>query len=137
MIKVSEKMLEISDNLGENNKIRKIMKGSIVSIIITLIMLLIFSIILTYTKLSENTIPTVTIIITAISIIIGGSLATYNIKKNGILNGGLVGLIYILFIYLLSSIITKNFSMNSYSIIMIISSVLAGGLGGIIGVNTK
>ena len=65
------------------------------------------------------------------------TMATTNLKKNGIINGALVGLIYILVIYFLSSIIEKDFSLNIQSIIMIIASIIAGGIGGIIGVNKK
>ena len=68
---------------------------------------------------------------------IGSQITTSHIKKNGIINGVLVGLIYIMFLYLLSSVISKNFAVNSYAIIMIITSIIIGGLGGIIGVNIK
>ena len=77
------------------------------------------------------------IIITGISILIGSQITTSSIKKNGILNGILVGAIYIIMLYLLSSAISKNFSLNNYSIIMIATSIIIGGLGGIIGVNRK
>lgn len=132
-------MVNISENnireTGEN--IKKILKGSAFSIIITLIGLLIYSIILSYTSVAESTMPTIIIIITGISILIGSTISTSNIKKNGIVNGMLVGLIYITLIYLLSSIITGKFSLNTNSMIMIITSVLTGALGGIIGVNKK
>ena len=59
------------------------------------------------------------------------------IKKNGIINGAIIGVIYIITIYILSSIIEGTFSLNRYSIMMIIGSILAGALGGIIGVNKK
>lgn len=131
-------MINMSENISENgNNIKKVIKGSAFSIIITLIGLLIYSIILSYTSVSESTIPTIVIIITAISILIGSTISTSNIKKNGIINGMLVGLIYITVIYLLSSIVTGNFLLNITSIIMIITSVLTGALGGIIGVNKK
>ncbi len=131
-------MVKLTENLSESgNNIKKIIKGSIVSIIITLISLLIFASLLTYTNVSESTIPTVTIIITIISILIGSSLCMSTVKKNGIINGVAIGLIYIAFIYLLSSVIEGNFALNLKSIIMIIGAVLAGGLGGIIGVNRK
>lgn len=131
-------MMKLTENLSENgNNIKKIIKGSIISIIITLISLLIFASLLTYTNVSESTIPTVTIIITIISILIGSSLCMSTVKKNGIINGVAIGLIYIAFIYLLSSVIEGNFALNLKSIIMIIGAVLAGGLGGIIGVNRK
>ena len=129
-------MVKISENLSESgNNIKKIVKGSIISIVITLIALVIFAGFLTYTSISESTIPTVTIIIAVISILKGSSLSMTTIRKNGIVNGAIIGLIYIAVIYLLSSIIEKDFSLNIYSIIMIISSALAGALGGIIGVN--
>lgn len=131
-------MINVSENISENgNNIKKVIKGSAFSIIITLIELLIYSIILSYTSVSESTIPTIVIIITEISILIGSTISTSNIKKNGIINGMFVGLIYIAIIYLLSSIVTGNFLLNITSIIMIITSVLTGALGGIIGVNKK
>ena len=131
-------MINVSENISENgNNIKKVIKGSAFSIIITLIGLLVYSIILSYTSVSESTIPTIVIIITAISILIGSTISTSNIKKNGIINGMLVGLIYIAIIYLLSSIVTGNFLLNITSIIMIITSVLTGALRGIIGVNKK
>ena len=131
-------MINVSENISENgNNIKKVIKGSAFSIIITLIGLLIYSIILSYTSVSESTIPTIVIIITAISVLIGSTISTSNIKKNGIINGMFVGLIYIAIIYLLSSIVTGNFLLNITSIIMIITSVLTGALGGLIGVNKK
>jgi putative membrane protein (TIGR04086 family) len=60
-----------------------------------------------------------------------------NIKRNGLISGATIALIYIYIIYFLSSIITKNFSLNGYSILMIITSLLSGAIGGIIGVNIK
>ena len=131
-------MINVSENISENgNNIKKVIKGSAFSIIITLIGLLIYSIILSYTSVSESTIPTIVIIITAISVLIGSTISTSNIKKNGIINVMFVGVIYIAIIYLLSSIVTGNFLLNITSIIMIITSVLTGALGGIIGVNKK
>lgn len=115
----------------------RILKGSITAIILTLLLLFVFALILTYTNLPENISSAVIIIITAISIFIGSSISTLKIKKNGIINGALVGLIYILTIYVISSITGTTFRLNLQSIIMIISSIIGGIIGGIIGVNLK
>lgn len=131
-----KKIIENND-LEKNNNISKVLKGSALSILITLILLFVFSALLTYTNIPEDSINIVTIIITAISILVGGYISSRHIKKNGLLNGGLVGFIYILFIYLISSIASGDFSMNVYSVIMLIASVVGGMLGGIIGVNTS
>ncbi len=131
-------MVKIPENLSESgNNIKKIMIGSGVSIIITIIGLIIFASLLSYTSVAESTIPTVTIIITVISILIGSSICMSTVRKNGIINGVLIGLIYIGFIYILSSVIEGNFALNLKSIIMIIGAIIAGAVGGIIGVNRK
>lgn len=121
--------------VDENKPFINILKGIGISLLSTLILLIIFSIVLTYTNISENTISPVIMIITAISILIGSSICTINIKKNGLLNGGLVGGLYILLIYLISSLLNWHFTLNIQSIIMIAVSVIFGILGGIIGVN--
>lgn len=131
-------MTNMSENIsGNGNNIKRIIKGSAFSIVITIIGILIYSIVLCNTNVAENSMSTVIIIITAISILIGSTISTTNIKKNGILNGMLVGFIYIAMIYLLSSVIIGNFLLNINSIIMIIASVITGALGGIIGVNKQ
>lgn len=129
-------MIKVKEN-SNSNVIIKILKGSILSIVASIVLLIILAAILTYTNVNENIIPTVIIIITAVSILIGSQITTSKIKKNGILNGICVGVIYIIMLYLISSIVSKKFSLNNYSIIMIATGIAIGGLGGIIGVNRK
>ena len=116
---------------------KNIFKGTGISLLITFILLVIFSIILTYTNLSENTITPVIIVVSGISILIGSSIGNIKMQKNGILNGGLVGGIYILILYTISSILNWDFGLNLQSIIMIIVGIVFGILGGIVGVNKK
>lgn len=131
-------MIKVSENLSESgNNIKKILIGSGVSIVITIIGLIIFATLLTYTSIAESTIPTVTIIITIVSILTGSSICMSTVRKNGILNGVLIGLIYIGFIYILSSTIEGNFALDLKSIIMVIGAIIAGAVGGIIGVNRR
>lgn len=112
-------------------------KGIIFSIAFTLILLFIFSIILTYTQVKETVIPPVIITITAISILMGSSISTMKVRNNGIFHGAIIGIIYIGMLYLISSLVTKGFSFNVNSILMILFSIIAGMIGGIIGVNRK
>ena len=123
--------------IKEGNVLKNLMKGVGISLITTVLLLLIFSIILTYTNIEENVINPVIMIITAISILIGSSIGNVKIKKNGLLNGGFIGGIYILTIYILSSFLNWKFSLNLQSLIMIITAIIFGILGGIIGVNRK
>ena len=74
-----------------DNRILRITKGLAISFIITLITILLFSVILTYSNISEDIIPITIIILTFISILIGTIISTRNVSKNGMINGGIIG----------------------------------------------
>lgn len=123
------------ETFEKNNIFLKILKGVGISFAFTLICLTIFSALLTYTSLSESLIQPVVISVTGISILAGSFFATRKVGKNGIIKGIAVGLIYILLIYLTSSIAGGNFALTIGSMIMILIGILCGAIGGIIGVN--
>lgn len=115
----------------------RIIKGSIFSIITSAILLLFFAVLLCYTSLSENTMLPVILVVTGVSILIGSMISTRKIRKNGILNGGIVGIIYIIVLYLISSLFLAGFYLTFKSFIMLIIGIITGMVGGIIGVNTN
>ena len=116
-----------------NNHLFSIIKGTIIAFFVTVIALMVFSILLVYTDLSEETIKPVIITITGISILIGSSIGTRKLKKNGLINGAIIGILYILIIYIISSILNSNFTINLMSLIMI----GIGLIGGILGRNNR
>lgn len=123
--------------IGENKSFSHMIKGVGISFLVTLILLIIFAAILTFTDVSESTISPVIIVVTAISILIGSTIGNHKIRKNGLLNGAAIGAIYMIIIYLISSILNGDFSMPLQSIVMVILGIIFGVLGGIIGVNQK
>ena len=126
------------ESYENSNVILNILKGLVISIIFTLICLFIFSCLLVYTDINENLMQPVIIAITGISILIGSSIGNRKTKKNGILNGAIVGILYILCIYIISSIVNGgDFRLGMQSLIMIGIGLLGGIIGGVIGVNIK
>ena len=127
------------ESYQENNKknVKNISIGIGISILITVICLSVFSILLTYTNISENTITPTIIILTGISVLIGSSIGNVKIKKHGIINGAIIGGGYVFILYLISSLINVQFTLNFKSIIMIIVGIVFGVFGGIMGVNSK
>ena len=119
----------------KNTSLNFIVKGYIIALIISLISLFVYSVVLVNTDIQEYTIKPVVTIIIAISILIGSSISSMKIRKNGILNGFCVGGIYLLSLYVLSSIAITGFGVNLSAIIIIVVGSLLGGIGGIIGVN--
>ncbi len=119
------------------NRLVNILSGILFSFGITMILFLIFGIVLSYTSISEDTINPVIIVITGISILIGASVSCIKLEKNGLITGGIIGIIYIGILYVISSMLNNNFGLNTYSIVMIIASCITGMIGGVIGVNLK
>ena len=120
----------------KQNKYIKLLIGIISSMILTLIGLLIYSIILACTSLSEATEPIVIIAISFVSILISSTITVRKCAKNGMINGGIIGGTYILILYIISSSLNTGFNVNIYTIFMIILGIVAGLIGGIIGINS-
>ena len=131
-----KKNVEKDNNKDEKN-FSNILKGSIISIIITLVFLVIFSLVIANTNVKESTIIPGIIIISAMSLLIGSIISTLKVSKKGLLNGALVGLIYIIILYIISSFVNQNFEINVKCLIMIVTSIIMGMIGGIIGINIK
>lgn len=112
-------------------------KGICISFVLTIILFYILGIILSCTSMPETIITPAIIVITGISILIGASIVTLKSQEKGMIKGGIIGIVYFSIIYLLSSILMKNFEINVYSMIMFIASFICGSIGGIVGVNIK
>lgn len=128
---------DIKTTINEKLNITTIAKGILISYLITIPLFIVFAFVLTYTDFPEKYIPTTVIITTVISILIAGSTATKNVRNRGWLNGSIVGVIYMTVLYLLSSVTYSEYGMNRYVITMFIIGILAGAIGGIVGINLK
>ena len=67
--------------------------------------------------------------------IAGNLLSCQKIKEKGILNGAILGILYMFILYIISSIANGSFALNVSSLAMIGIGIIAGILGGILGVN--
>ena len=129
---------KIEDIAKEKNKnVINLIRGTIISILLTIIFLMIYAALLSYTNISEDTMTPVILVITGVCILIGSSISSINLKKQGMINGGLVGLIYVLFLYVISSIFLSGFALTTKTIWMLIIGIVTGMIGGIIGINMK
>lgn len=114
-----------------------ILKSVGMSYLITLLIFLLLAIILTYTEFPETMIPSAVVITTLVSIMFAGTSAAKHARTRGWMNGGVAGFVYMLIIYLVSSFTVVDFRIDQYVWIMLISGILAGALGGVVGINMK
>ncbi len=112
-----------------------ILKGEIIAFIINILGLIILSLVMTYSTISDTKIPTLVIAVNTLAILIGSSIATIKLEKKGIINGLIIGSLYIAIYLLISLIFAGSVSFSIKTILIITLGIIAGGIGGIIGVN--
>ena len=112
-----------------NTLVKNISKGIVISFLITIFGIFLFSIILAYSNISESIIPTAIIMITSISIFISSFFCIRKMNKNGLLNGALIGGIYVILLYTISSIVNKGFNLNIHSAILMGLGIVSGIIG--------
>lgn len=125
------------EDYKNSSKFLLMLKGVLISDGITLIMILALSVILSTSDVKESVIMPTVIFISAFSILIGGFLVTKRLDEKGIIYGSILGISYMLILYVISSIMNFNFSLNVNAILMIAIGVFGGAIGGILGVNLK
>ena len=123
--------------LNSSGYIIDIIKGTILGLIVTIILMLLFTILLTYSKLSEELIPLINSIIMILGIKTGSIFTSRKAYRNGWISGGLIGVTYFLIIFLLSVIFIKDFTLDKYTFLKGMIALVIGTIGGMIGINIK
>ncbi len=127
----------IKTTLAEHLGLKMILKGILVSYIITVPAFILFAFILSCTDFPVKFIRAVVILVSIASIAVAGATSTRKVKSKGWLNGGIVGFIYILILYFFSSIVFSDFRIGGNVLTMLVIGMLTGAIGGIIGINLK
>ncbi len=96
------------------------LKSFLIEIIISILGMFILALILSKTNVSDNIMGNTIIGISCFSIILGGLICSRKLEMKGIVSGGIEGIIYMIILYLISSIVSGNFSLGIQGIIMIL-----------------
>lgn len=111
-----------------------VLYGTISIFVMTIILSLLFSLILRFTSLTESSLSYIILILSFISIFIGGIISGGKGKKQGWLLGGGTGLLYTLII-LLFQYLGHDTLFTSREWIQSFCYILTSMMGGILGVN--
>ena len=117
------------------HKFLTILSGTLISISVTLILILLFALLIRFLNFSDSWIFPVNQVIKIISLVIGTVVILKKNKKNGFILGLLLGLIYFLASYLVFSILQGDFNWGLNNLYDLILTSIMGGLIGIILIN--
>lgn len=110
-------------------------KGLLLAFIMTLVLILISSLLLTFTSIKEGRMALLNTIVMIISITTGSVYVTGKVKEKGWINGGILGISYYLILLMLSFVLLKPFTLDVFSITKLFLTAITGIIGGIIGIN--
>lgn len=117
--------------------IKPIVKGVFVALAVSLVSILLFAFLLRWTNISESLIAPVNQVIKGGSIFLGVFFGLKRVKRNGIINGLLIGFFYTIFAFLVFSLLDGAFSFDRSLLNDIIFGTIIGAICGIICVNLK
>jgi putative membrane protein (TIGR04086 family) len=122
---------------AENSRFYSLLSGVLVGYAITCIIFLGYSILITYTSLTDEKMPLVVAGATLISVIVAGFDAAKGADNKGWFWGIIAGLIYAVILMVIMTLVLKNFAVDSRTATVLVLSLAGGGLGGVIGINFK
>lgn len=115
----------------------QIFKGSITSVSITLVLILIFALILRFVNIGDNFIMPINQLIKIISIFIGVYSALKFHKEKGWIKGMFIGIIYSVLSFVVFSILSSQLIFSISSLLDVLFAGIVGGISGVISVNIK
>lgn len=121
--------------MEKNNGYLPAAEGVLRGVIITVVLLLIFAVVMTFTEVSEKASSTFYLVTTILSIMYGSIYAVRKIKRRGWLVGIIVTILYLLVLYIVSVISGNPSVVGADRIPRILLAVIVGALSGIIGIN--
>ena len=111
--------------------------GVAIAFAITCIVFLGYSILITYTGMTERSLPIVVAVTTFISVLVAGFDAAKDAEQRGWLWGMCAGLVYILVLVALMMGILQQFAVGGRTFIVVALALAGGGVGGILGINMR
>lgn len=115
---------------------KKIIKAVLLSLVISIILTVALSVVVYFADLSDRTISTLILIISALSVFLGAIILSKNIENRGLLNGLLLALAYFAILAGVS-LLTGGIAIDKSNILRLVSTLAGGIAGGVLGINTK
>ena len=122
---------------SQGNQVKSLIIGVLMGYAITCIIFLAYSMLITYTNMTERNLPMVVAVTTLLSVMVAGFDAAKGAESRGWLWGMAAGLAYIIILITLMMSVLQGFAADTRTITSIILALAGGGMGGILGINMR
>ncbi len=106
--------------------IKSIFKGVIYAVVLTLILVLVFAMVIKWANLDDTIIKPVMQVIKVLCIFMGTRITIKNATNMGWMYGGIVGMLYMMFTFIIFSLVDGNFVIGFMAINDLIFQTVAG-----------
>lgn len=121
--------------MENNSDLIRVGEGVVRSFFLTLALLLIYAVITSFIDTNAKLDSIYKVVITALGVMYGAIYAARKINRRGWLIGLIVGLLYMIVIYLVSVLNGRGLALSNFSILRIILALVVGTLSGMLGIN--
>lgn len=121
--------------MENNSDLIRIGEGVIRSFFLTLSLLLIYAVITSFVDTNAKFDSIYKVVITALGVMYGSIYAARKINRRGWLIGLIIGLLYMIVIYLVSVLSGRGLMLSNFSILRIVLAIVVGTLSGMLGIN--
>ena len=121
----------------KGSQVKNLVFGILIGYAVTCIVFLGYSLLLTYTQMSEKNLPIVVAVTTLASVVIAGYDAAKGAEHRGWLWGMGAGLVYIIILIAVMMTVVKGFAFDARTVTVTVLSIAGGGLGGVLGINLR
>ena len=131
---------DVKDITGESGFInfRYAFKGVLFAYVLSVVLLLISSVLITYSPIPDSFIGVIVKIIIAVAVVFAGFMAAKRSPRSqGWITGAVTGLLYSVVLYCIGSLATVNFAVTGSTVLSVVLGFVFGAAGGIWAKNTR
>ena len=114
-----------------------VIKGSLISLAVSLVGILIFAFFIKYVAVPTSFIQPINQVIKGISLLVGSFFALKKVKEMGLVTGLLIGLVYTILAFVVFSILDGNFEFSKTLVNDLLFGGIIGAICGVIAVNLR
>lgn len=115
--------------------IKEYSKFLFISICIGLVLVCLSAFIMAYTNINDTMMPVLVYTSIGVSVFAGSVMLGRKVKEKGYIYGAIFGFIFFSIMYIFTVLSFKGFFVNSTAGIYLLTSLVSGAVGGILGVN--
>lgn len=122
---------------NKNSVLVSVIKGSLISLAVSLVGILIFAFFIKYVAVPTSAIKPINQVIKGLSLFLGVFIALKKSDKMGLVTGLLIGLVYTILAFVVFSILDGNFEFSKTLVNDLLFGGIIGAICGVIAVNLR